>query len=173
MTTTPRRIFALVIALSIVWAAVPAAAGPRPPGERGQRDVVADAGGICSGAEDANLKAACALRAQTFSIKELGNKYGETGVVDYSGNKNPAQQEKAMARQASSAVLSIDDVVSWGGQDEQKDMAAFYLCTYDQKARELGDRFDDGGANLAKDAVALATQLVSEERAVELGCLVP
>lgn len=169
----------LVLALCLALAA-PAVAGPRPKGETGMRHVIEDARKICvEGTSDEWLTTACILRAQTFSSTNIGNYYPENypenypdvGMVTYSG-KNSDHQETAMARQASSAVLSIDDVVT-RFQDEQKDMAAFYLCTYDQKARDLGDdRFDDGEANLAQDAVALALQLVSVERAVELGCLV-
>ncbi|MDH3296011.1 MAG: hypothetical protein OER95_16965 [Acidimicrobiia bacterium] len=162
----------LVLALCLALAA-PATAGRRGD-DRGQRDVIAEAKAICAApsSDDVRLMEACTLRAETFSVEPgLENNYDEFGVVTYSGNK-AAQQETAMARQASSAVLSIDDVVT-RFQDDQKDMAAFYLCTYAQKARELGPLFDDDGANLAKRAVdlVLTHKLVTEARAVELGCL--
>ncbi len=161
----------LVLALCLALAA-PAVAGPRD-GERGQRDVIADAKPICDNITDESderLKAACTLRARTFSVPLEKNQYDETGVVDYSANRKPAQQETAMARQASSAVLSIDDVVT-RDKAEQNELAVFYLCTYDQKARELGNGFNDGGANLAQDAVALARQ-ISEDLAVAYNCLI-
>jgi len=156
-----KRVLGIALALSLVWA-VPAMAGQpdNPPADAG-RNVIADAEGIC-GADPAPtdflLAEACSIFAATDNLVITGPK----------ADRNKA----ALQRNAASAVLSLDDVVT-REKVEQKATAASYLCSYADKIGQLiaaGNIVDpsEGNLELATDLAARATTLAGN---LGFGCL--
>jgi hypothetical protein len=131
MKTTSRMLAVLPAALALLLLALSAGES-----SAAMRDVIADAAAICPGSTDVNLVAACDLVDNTNGgqvidvdaacVADLGN--GDNGVVDYL-LRNCDQNETALLRKASSAVLSLNDVVN-KGKAAQAARAADYLCTY-------------------------------------------
>jgi len=109
------------------------------PANAAQRDVIADAGVICGlGSTDEDMQAACELRANTNGEQILG--FGCNQTFDEADNdvadyllRNCHKNEEALLRQASSAVLSLDDYLA-RRKEKQKETAAGYLCSYAVKA---------------------------------------
>jgi hypothetical protein len=120
-----KRVFGIALALSLVWA-VPAMAGKpdSPPADAG-RDVILEAGLICEPLPTGYLGDACDIRTETY-------------LLEISGNQ-AERNEDALVKQASSAVLSLDDVFS-REKGEQTETAAGYLCSYADKIAELQAR---------------------------------
>lgn len=106
------------------------------PAQAAQRDVIADAAVICAGSPaHPQLQAACDLVFKTNGQEVFGNGCNppsfdsiDNGYVDYLG-RNCADNEGALLRKASSAVLSLRDYLVKGKLD-QASIAAGYLCTY-------------------------------------------
>lgn len=100
-----------------------------------KRDVIADAQAICNAAPtDPNIQAACTLVFKTNGWQILGNGCNtmfdgtDNGVVDYL-LRNCDQNEEALLRKASSAVLSLYDYIV-KGKANQGCVAVGYLTTY-------------------------------------------
>ena len=110
------------------------------PTNAAQRDIIEDAGVICGAANSAgfSLQHACDLRDHTNGEQILEgvctNSFDgiDNEVADYL-LRNCDKNEEALLRQASSAVLSLDDYLV-RGKEKQKETAAGYLCSYAVKA---------------------------------------
>jgi hypothetical protein len=74
--------------------------------------------------------------------------------------RNCDKNEEALLRNASSAVLAIDDWLT-RGKIQQKQAAAGYACSYADKYDLLigAGKLSDGGADLASDAQNIAAAL--------------
>lgn len=99
-----------------------------------KRDVIADAAYICDPTpSDPNLALACDLVWKTNGEQIIGNgclasfDAVDNRVVDYL-LRNCDQNEEALLRKASSAVLSLNDVAK--GKIGQLATAVDYLCSY-------------------------------------------
>ena len=154
-----------VLAIGLVLGMGPADAGPRA-GATGKRDVIGDAEAICGGSPAGSLQDACDLLAATNGEQDLFSEgcnsefdLTDNGVVTYS-LRNCDKNEEALLRLAASAVLSIEDFLE-GGKDQQLETAADYLCKYSAKATALDGvgKFDDGAEDLAADAEIIADDI--------------
>lgn len=147
----------VALAAALVSVAGPAAAA--------QRNVIAEAAGIC-GAGSSWSTAACDLVSRTNGGQDLASTgcvavYDliDNGVLDYR-LKNCDQNEESLLRSSSSAVLSLRDVFVRKKTGEKKTAAA-YFCYYASTYNTLKGvgKLADGGADLAADAQSMARDL--------------
>ncbi|MDH5698673.1 MAG: hypothetical protein OEZ41_01775 [Nitrospirota bacterium] len=143
------------------------------PANAAQRDVIADAGVICGAVitEDpaSPIQNACDLRDNTNGLQILEGVCTDSfdgidnEVADYL-LRNCDRNEEALLRQASSAVLSLDDALA-RGKEKQKETAAGYLCSYAVKADllvgtgKLVFTVKEPPVDLAEDARDIASAL--------------
>jgi len=138
----------IVLAVSICLGAVSAhAAKPGNPPKDSGRDVIGDAAAICGTSSAIVMLNICKLRNDsngTLNGDEvcdpldpagIGSEGTDVYVADYY-LRNCGKNEASMVRTASSAVLSYDDVVT-RGKDQQITSAANYLCAYATKHDQL------------------------------------
>jgi hypothetical protein len=168
MNTIMRTI--LVSALTCALGSGVALAGKpsKPPADSG-RDVIADAAAICATFPADLRDAACAIVYQSNGGTIFGGRCdggdglipGDNGYVDYAG-RNCEKNEAALVRKASSAVLSLDDLIERDKQD-QAASAAGYLCTYEDDYNTLlaiGKLVAEAGVDLGADASDLADEIM-------------
>jgi len=135
-----------------------------PPADSG-RDVIGDASAICSALPGGVLGTACAIAgnsnggliADGACAGGDGLISGDAGFVDYQG-RNCDKNEAAVVRLASSAVLSLDDVIT-REKDQQRATAAGYLCSFEDKWNDLigiWKLVPEAGVDLGADASDLA-----------------
>jgi len=165
MNTIMRTILVASLTCALGSGAALAAKPSNPPADSG-RDVIGDAQAICDQFPGDELGAACDIvfKSNGGTIAdgrtcEDGDGLIEfdNGYVDYTG-RNCDKNEAAVVRLASSAVLSIDDVVS-RGKEQQRATAGGYLCSYEDKWNELlaiGKLIPGVDVDLGADASDLA-----------------
>ena len=169
---------AAIVAVSIGLAAVSAHAGP--PRESG-RDVIGEAGVICgfgsTYAESWGLGSKTPEEIRAFACDLLFKTDGEldtttrgckadgdfptdgNGYVTYS-LRNCAKNEAGLERKAASVVLSMDDVVEKG--KDQEETAAYYACVYASNADslELAGKLEFTETDPVTDLIADAESIV-------------
>ena len=164
-----KTIMVVTIALGLTAATAFADPPKNPPKDSG-RPVIRDAARICSALPGGNLGAACALASNSngkliddgvCDSASVGGIFGDSKFVEYQ-LRNCDKNEAAQVKAASSAVLSIDDVVT-RGKDTQRETAAGYLCGYADKYDQLGAAGKlfaiDYSVDLGEDARDLAEAL--------------
>jgi len=138
------------------------------PANAAQRDVIENAEAIClKGSMDEDMQAACKLQFDTNGEQIPGEVCtltfdgDDNGVADYL-LRNCHKNEEALLRQASSAVLSLDDYLV-RGKEKQKETAAGYLCSYADKADLL----------VGADKLVLTIDLAEDARDIAEALLFP
>lgn len=168
MNTIMRTI--LVSALTCALGSGVAMAGPNNPPKDSGRNVIADAAAICGGAADDWLVRACDIVSDSnggliddgaCDISGGAQIDGDNGQVDYQG-RNCDKNEAALVRKASSAVLSLSDLI-YKNKQQQAASAAGYLCTFEDGYNSLIGLWKlvpEAGVDLGADASDLADDVM-------------
>ena len=157
---------AAIVAVSIGLVSVSAHAGP--PRDSG-RDVIGEAQTLCgayvpgSGSDSEIFGLACAVLWKTNGAQVDGNKCDAGGDTNYFvtyTDRNCVKNEAALERQASSVILSMDDVIA-RDKSQQVLSAANSACSYASKATDLEavGKLDLMGHDLIADAESIADAL--------------